>query len=162
MGLREKINQNSQMATIIVAAILVVAIGLMIYQFSGGGSSTPTPPDQMYYTVDDGASFFVDGAGKMPFSHEGKPAYRAYVFKTDSGKEFVGYIERISPRLDKMLSTGSDKVDKAALLANPGAYEVKAPGANNRWLNPATEAGHLVTVDIKTPDGSLKRTPVNP
>src|ERR1700722_10524228 len=73
-------------------SLALVAMGVFIwYSLSGG----PSNASKAYYTTDDGQTTFVDDFFKAyPFDHDGKPAYRAYMFQTSDGKRFVGYLER--------------------------------------------------------------------
>lgn len=148
MGFRETLNQNPAIATGATIAVIVIAVGFIIY--SQMGSSTPKPSTHAFYTVDDGATYFPDDAKKIaPFDHEGKEAVKARVYKCADGKEFVGYLERYTPDAKKKLEelraiTSTKDADKQAAarkgvqlqglaMAAQMGVEVKKPGDAN-WV----------------------------
>lgn len=161
MGLREKINQNSRLASIIVAGLGVLAIGMIVNQFLGSGNSNSAEPRKAFFTIDDGATYFADEASKINFTHEGKPAYRAYVYKAESEEPFVAYIERINPVFQKQLPPGQ-KFDHETLQSNPDALQVKQPGSQSSWVLFSSEIGHSVSTNITSPTGSTQVTQVEP
>jgi hypothetical protein len=78
--------------------LVVLVIGGLIISFQlrfQRPSPHPIFPTQMFYTVDDGATLFVDDIGKTPpFLHNGKQAVRAYPFTCDGGQhQWVQYLE---------------------------------------------------------------------
>ena len=78
MGIREKLNENPRITAGATAAIILVALGFIVYQAIGGGG--PPIPTKAYYTIDDGETYFEDDIQKLaPFEHEGKQAVRAAV-----------------------------------------------------------------------------------
>jgi hypothetical protein len=75
---------------------LVIGGAIAVMQIHATREAThPIFPTQMFYTVDDGATLFVDDIGKMPpFNHKGKQAVRAYPFTCDGGQhQWVQYLE---------------------------------------------------------------------
>jgi len=61
--------------------------------------STTSPSGKLFFTHDDGKTWFAAPAdARVPFTHEGKLAYRAHVFSVDGGKTpFVAYLSKYSP-----------------------------------------------------------------
>lgn len=155
MGIREELNTKPWVAVV----ALVLGVVLLIYVISNR-EVTQLPLDKMaFFTVDDGKTWFKDDAGRIPpFTHEGKTAYRAYVFRCN-GKDFVAYVQRYSEagkksweeRLSKVEGGGDVKYRAREGLARGG--EFKAPG-ETKWFNGMTniaEAGRVM--NVKCPDG---------
>jgi hypothetical protein len=94
----------------------------------------------LFFTTDDGKTFFpLAATNRPPFVHEGKPAYQAHVYSCDGGKTaFVGYLSKFSPIADEPL--------------------IRTPGAT-QW-SPAGSAGAAVVLDVKCPEVSAGKTPV--
>lgn len=93
MGIRETLNQNEKIVTIVTIAIIAVALLFVAGQLmcdgrTAGGGSTE------YFFTTDGTTFFADDASKIyPFEVDGKMAFRAYVFECPDGERYIGYIE---------------------------------------------------------------------
>jgi hypothetical protein len=92
MGARESL--AGRFGPGIGALILLVGIALIALQYVGGGNAAAAPARTVFYTDDNGKTFFKDNFKAAPFDHNGKQAYRADVFKSPDGKEFVGLIYR--------------------------------------------------------------------
>jgi len=84
---------------------------------------TPANTTSLYFTTDDGKSYFpLEATNKPPFMHEGKFAYRAHVFSTDGGKTgWVGYISKFSP------------ISAEALIRRPGETAWTPVSSPGRW-----------------------------
>lgn len=176
MGLRETLNRNPAIVTGGTLAIIVIAVGFIIY--STLGSSAPKAPTKAYYTVDDGATYFSDDAGKLaPFDYEGKQAVKARVFKCADGKPFVAFLERYTPDAKKKLeearasaaaSSGQQParspmdVQAIAMAAQMG-LEVKKPGGDGQWFKIMDIQNSPKITRPACPDGkSDGLEPVNP
>lgn len=98
--------------------------------------TTPAGATQLYFTTDDGKTYFpLEASNKPPFTHEGKPAYRAHVFSTDNGKTgWVAYLSKFSP------------ISPDPLIRRPG---------ETTWT-PVTSPGALPILDVKPPAGVTK------
>lgn len=144
--MRETLNRNPAITTGATIAIIVVALVFIAMQIFGGKGSMK-PITSAFYTIDDGASTFVDEIGKIPpFDHDGKPAARAYKFKCADGKEFISYLERYTPKAKKALEAAAEKrktvpsldpMEEAALEeATMNGREVKKPmDPSGKWIN---------------------------
>jgi hypothetical protein len=161
MGIREKLNENPRITTGATAGIIVIALGFIIYQLVGGGG--PDIPDEAWYTVDDGETFFADDINKIaPFDHEGKQALRAQVFTCDGGTtKFVAYLERYTPeaksKLEEARSKGADAAPDPALWETVamGGMEVKKPkDPNAPWVKQMDYQKAAEIMQPKCPDGS--------
>ena len=155
--------KNPAAVTGVTVGVIVLALIIIVYQVSGSGSAS-VPIGQVYFSSDDGATFFLSAESNIPPfpAPDGKPAYRAYVFSCDGGKtKFVGYLERFNPaakaRKEEIL-----KNPDAALTATddplPDGTFVKAPKTGNedaKWLKKSSPAGlKLITADVKCPGGA--------
>lgn len=163
MGIREKLNQNPGITTGITIGIIVIALGAIAWQLFGGGDNF-SPITQMYYTTDDGQTYFADDANKMsPFEKDGKEAVRCYVFKCSDGKPFVAYLERLSKEARPKYEAAI-KAQQNAGENNPGAgvidaemilmewTEVKRPG-DSKWVLRRSREAEQVTL-VTCPDGN--------
>ena len=161
MGIREQLNQNPAITTGVTIGVIVIALGFIVWQLFGGAGG-PSAVTEMYYTVDDGKTYFADDATKVaPFDHEGKEAVRCYVFKCSDGKPFVAYLERMSKdaktKYEAALAASKNANDngqsmmEAEMLAAEG-MEVKKPG-DPKWLVRSMPDADKVTM-INCPDGN--------
>ena len=157
MSLRETINKNPKQTAAITSGLIALAFILIIWQAcSGGGGGV----GQSYYTIDDGATYFVEASNKIPpFKHQGKDAVRAHVFTCDGGKtQFVGYLEMYSPQDKKMMEDAmSGKAPPAAYAGYTGQAMVKKPKTGPMgWvpLMPGTTQVYSSIVQVTCPDGS--------
>jgi hypothetical protein len=123
----------------VAIAIVAVALGLLGYQLFGGRQTVDAPNRKTaFYTDDDGKSFFTDAANKMvPFTHNGKQAYRADVFEGFDGKKFVGLIYRHTDsgknEIESYFSTNPKYPDGLARRTmERGRMQVTPAGANDK------------------------------
>lgn len=164
MGLREQLNQKPALAGGIVGGVLLLVIVWVVMSMGGGGGAAEGGAiTQDYYSDDDGASFFADAAFPQrvpPFTHNGKKAYKAYVFTCDGGKtKFVGALLRLSDAADKVIRPLADakKFDdpkiaqvaeaqvgtevKAPKTGDTGWLKFETPGASRLINTPACQGG---------------------
>ena len=158
MGIRETLNKNQTLTTGATIAIIVIAIGIIVWQMM------PERPQRIitksYFTVDDGKTWFEESAEKLaPFDKDGKEAVRAHLFRCgENGEKFVGYLEKLHPeakrRLDEFQSNPSNKgrVMPGQAEMEEGARLVKRPGAP-KWLSETSPMASQITT-IKCKDGS--------
>ena len=109
---------------------------------------------QLFFTTDDGETWFADRAGKLPpYPVDGKPAVRAYIYACASGKPFVAYLERYTPDAIAKLSTEEARtkglVDQELVIAE--GTEVKRRG-DTEWVLRRSDAGQRI-LDLKCPAG---------
>jgi hypothetical protein len=131
MAIREFLNKYPSQTKAGTIIVIIVALSISIWYNRSGG---PSNASKAYYSTDDGATTFVDDFFKAyPFDHDGKPAYRAYVFQGSDGKQFVGYLERYTPAglsdLQSLLSKGGNREqlrDQIQSVRSRGT-ELKAP-----------------------------------
>lgn len=167
MGIRETLNQNPGITTGVTAGIIVIALGIIIYQLAGG--SGPQIPTKAYYTIDDGATWFEDDINKIPpFEKDGKQAVRVHLFRCGGGKPFVSHLERYTAaakeKLEKARAAGPD--------ADPGIYdevsmtgiEVKEAGTGDKgWVRQSNYEAAAKITQPQCPDGTTNEIePVYP
>jgi hypothetical protein len=167
VGIRETLNKNQNITTIGTIVIIVIAIGVIVWQLMP--PSMPNIVSKSYYSVDDGKSYFEAPADKIvPYDHEGKEAVRAHVFQCGSEPPFVGYLEKLDPKVKAKLDEfHADPKNKGKVM--PGQFEeeengrlVKRPG-DKTWIPDTHPAAARVTT-IKCKDGSyaIRLTPDMP
>lgn len=147
MSVRTTLQRYSGIATV-AALVVIVAAGYFVYS-QMKGTNAARIPDSAYYTVDDGATFFVDTNKHLPpFDKEGKQAVRAHVFDC-GGKQFVGFVSRFRPEAKALLekhrealktATSAPPTMGAAIDAGRNGWEHKKKGETTwtKGLPPAT------------------------
>lgn len=140
MSIRETLNRYPAATSGVVVVVILLAVAIsFVYQTRAGKAPNAY---SAYYTTDDGQTTFVDDFFKAyPFDHDGKPAYRAYVFQTSSGKRFVGYLERYTnegvAELKPMLEDRSNLESvrhQIQTVRDRDAEVKKADDPNARWV----------------------------
>jgi hypothetical protein len=148
MGLRESINAKPRLSVTLAASIAIVALAYTVWNVLGSASDGLS--GEVYYTIDDGKTWFADAADKVPpFEIDGKPAVRARVYRCPEGQAFVGYMEKFSQEGKAAL----DGLRQRNEMANSGAvaaiYEseilVKKPG-DAAWHGPRTPEGSKAVI----------------
>lgn len=157
MSVRQFLNDNPAVTSLVLCAVLTVCLGMIAYQLYDTGHGEEARGKLAYFSVDDGKSFFVDDAEKVSgFDHSGVPAYRAYVFRADSGEPFVGYLERFTPevrnKIEQMPNKGRGADPSVLRPLIMQGQEIKKPG-DLRWYK-RSDPGAAAVIDIKAPDGA--------
>jgi len=158
VGIRETLNKNPGITTGGTAAIILIAVGFIIYQLSGGGA--PSVATEAYFTIDDGQTWFADDINKIPpFQKDGKEAVKAYVYKCADGKAFVSHLERYTAEGKKALEAAQKSNDPnnpvvlEDVMAN--GVEVKKPKAP-AWVKQSNSAIAGKVMELKCPDGKVE------
>ncbi len=157
MSVREAINRHQTLAGGIA---LVIAIIALYFTFRSASSSNYSGiATASFYSADDGKSWFKDDLDKIPpFDHDGKQAVRAHVYRCqDTGKEFVGYLEKFSPEgkssLEKL--TAENALGDSATVS--AIYELhvqaKKPG-QGEWVKLNSPQGQDLRI-VKCDDASI-------
>jgi hypothetical protein len=121
MNVRESLNSH-QGVWAAVAAVAVLGCGWMIFhQMHPPGDP---PPITVFYTDDDGATWFADSPSNVPpYDHNGKQAVRCSVYE-GGGKTFVGYMKEFSPpvahKMKANLGTTDTDLATGTLVKRPG------------------------------------------
>lgn len=157
MGIRETLNKNQSITTGVTIGIIVLAVGIIVWQMLP--DRTPRILVKSYYTIDDGQTWFEDTSDKIvPFTKDGKEAVRAHLFQCSGGPPFVGYVEKLDPRvkqrLDEFMANPNNKgrVMPGQAEAEDTGRLVKRPG-DKQWL-PDTHPMAARITTIKCKDGS--------
>jgi len=158
VGIRETLNKNQTYTTGATIAIIVVAIGIIVWQMLP--ESAPKIVVKSYYTTDDGRTWFEDTSDKVvPFDKDGKEAVRAHLFKCASGGDaFVGYLEKLDPNVKKRMEefyanpSNKGRIMPGQVDQEEGGRLVKRPG-DPKWLPDTSPMAARITT-IKCKDGS--------
>ena len=150
MEIREAIGKYPARTKATSIMVIIIVLGFSIWRAKSGGTSDAS---RAYYSIDDGATTFVDDFFKAyPFDHDGKPAYRAYVFQTTDGKRFVGYLERYTASgladLQALLSKGEGPEQLRNDIQNIRSHETELKAAANPgvpWLPVGSPQAEAVT-----------------
>lgn len=123
----------------IAATGLVLAAGVLfaVDRLRASRGTTPRLSTMSFYTIDDGATLFVDDKNNLPpFDHNGHQAVMAFVFTADQGEhQWVQYLQKYSPQAKaqaEKLRTSHDSSGINFQLLREGLY-VKRPGAGS-WV----------------------------
>jgi hypothetical protein len=162
VGIRETLNKNPGLTTGATAGIILLAIGFIIYQLTGGG--TPGMATEAYFSTDDGKTWFADDINKVaPFDKDGKPAYKAYVYKCPGGDPFVSHLERYTPEAKKAMEAAmkSNDPNNPILMEDVQmtGVEVRKPGQGDPvkgWVKQANAAASGKIMELKCPDGKTE------
>lgn len=162
MGVREILNRNKPLT--LAAAALIVG-GAIAYAIFSGGNANPPGMLYVFFTTDDGKTWFKDSASNVPpfKTSDGKEAVRAHVYQCAGGSEFVGYMERNSPEVMAEVKRYKDTntmpdTPTAMRLAETGV-QLKKPG-ETAWVT-RVQLGQDIPA-VKCPDGSGTPMPVVP
>ncbi len=161
MTIRETLNEKLIVAYSLAAAGVAIVGLVLLLQFSGGGSNDP--PDQSYYSTNDGRTFFAASRTLVPpFEHDGQVAYAAAVFECDR-ERFVGFLERYVPELREELVAleGRSLGPELNMWASRGGTEVKRPGGDV-WTPSDAGAAYDEIVEVLCPGDAKRAEPVFP
>jgi hypothetical protein len=137
MSVRETLQKKPAAAG--VAALLLILACAAVILSETKGQSNYSFAGKVFYSDDDGKTWFLDDLTKgSPFDHDGKPAYRAMVYRcTDGGDLFVGFLAKFSDHQIAQMAG-----DPRVLMM--GMQEMKKPG-ELKWVeNPHPENGFPV------------------
>ena len=155
MGIRETINKRQRTTSGIVIAVIVVAAGLAVWSQRSPADSRS---EKAYYADESGANTFVDSIDRVyPFDHNGRPAYRAYVYQGADGKQFVSYIARYNDaaraKIESLLQKKGDPAAAGDLAqARNSGIEVKKPG-DAKWVPLFSPQGETIASHPMLADG---------
>lgn len=165
MSIRESIDSHKAVTVSLAVFMIAVAAVWMLWS-SPSQSGERVLTTRMFYTTDEGKTWFVEDAERIPpFDYKGKTALRVRVFQSKDGKPFAGYLERYTPEAARRLEAAK-RGDSAAAGIPPGrpvlslveelavsGTEIKKPGPNNPWVRRADLQTASAIMDVRTPDG---------
>lgn len=164
MQIRKGLNRHPAIAAVIVV-VLFTSAAAVVALWVNARRGVPERVARVYYSSTDGNTFFADDTNRIyPFDHNGKPAYRAYVYRCNDDQPFVSYLARYTDAARARLmelgaSPTSDAAAEAAQLRNT-AIEVRRPG-DSEWVGLFTAAGQEIARHPPCPDGG-RAVPVEP
>jgi hypothetical protein len=146
LQIREAINRHSAISTVVVICVLILGLVLIALELKGESGK---PPKDNYYSTDDGKTWFVDSASKLPpFDHDGVPAVRCFVFKGGNGK-FVGLLEKYTDATRDQLARTAEQMrprDDVTVL-------VKKPGEKD-WKEVGMDQAAMMLMHVSGPNGT--------
>jgi hypothetical protein len=147
--------------------VTVVALSVLVFQLVRDSRGAQPPSTKAFYTIDDGKTLFVDDVSKTaPFDHEGKPAYRAHVWRCPDGSTMVSHLSRDANRsfqpTGKAASGTRDFNEVAMERARVASLEVRDPNTpDSEWFPLNSPRGIEITRPT-CPDGSPAIEPMDP
>lgn len=153
MGIREFINKRKR--TTFIAIAVVVALAVIV-----GLRSNQSPIGRIesaFYVHDGSTEFFVDDVDRIyPFDHNGKPAYRAYVYRGADGKPFVAYIARFTDaakaRMEELKKLDTQEAAGELAQLRSTAIEVRKHAGGN-WVPLYSNEGAIIASHPTLPNG---------
>ena len=141
MSVREAIQRHQRWVG--VASVIAIAFCLVAVQRAYRGAELSEAVTRVYFSDDDGKTYFAEGVEKgLDFPHEGKQACRAYVYRCDSGKAFVGYLgRRAATRAATPVAPDPRYPGKEDTAA--GEIEIKKPG-EDKWVSLGSAKGQEI------------------
>jgi hypothetical protein len=161
VGIREKINENKNLAAGITIGLIVIALILIFVQ--ANADNPANEQGEVYLTSDDGATFVEGAADKIPpLNEDGKVTYGARVYECEDGKRFVGAVERYLPEAKAKLEEYFSKKPEERDATIPQKYdtdrfkEIKKPGTGDTgWVAVNSSAGRqLLQVPCQSGSGT--------
>lgn len=156
MGIRQTLNEKPALGMTLTGVLIVAALGAIFWQVRAAQPSRHGSR-QLFYTDDDGATYFADSADKItPFTDaDGKPAVQAMVYQCADGKPFVGYLVRLTEEGRRTAQKALQQTGSTRVHLGPEESEVKKPGSRN-WIrfdsnNPQPYTNAMAP---KCPDGA--------
>ena len=167
MSIRTTIAEKPAVAIVFAAIACLVCIGLIVWELPASRSHVHRLKGQAFYSDNDGRSWFLDAADKLPpFDHHGKLACRAVLYRCGSGKPFVAYLEKYSPQQFAQLAFIAKSASARGLSTPPRGMnmlmEIKKPG-NSRWISDTSAGENYDPAEYnkllapRCPDGSPAR-----
>lgn len=159
MGVRLWLKEQQKGAMVVAVALAVLGIGVLVWRMAGSVVARPIG-QSVWFTIDDGKTWFAESSTKLPpFEHQGKTAYRCYVYTCDGGRTaFVSHLERFTPEITQRLKTGG-AFDP--MLAS--AIEVKEPGTGDTgWVKQSDPKAAAIMRPICPDDPNKLPEPVLP
>lgn len=177
MSVREFLNNNSAVATIVAVVLLVLALGIIVWQNKG-----PTTRDyrSFYYDLNTKEIFVDDGTKTTPFDngngtfefHDGPQgsAVRAYVFtcgdpeainegmtlaEIEAAGGYIAYLERMTPEMREMqekLASGQEITDMDYGMTE--GFSLIAPIDGAIWFSEQSEQAMNMMTDAMSRCGA--------
>ena len=141
MSVRDAMNRHRAITTIAAGTATALLLGYIIYALM---PHRPVPSSKLFFSDDDGATYFKDSITNIPpYYHGGKVAVRAFVFHGTSGN-FVGYLQKYTDDMRDRLARG-----EIPMGPDTGA-RFKKPGSANPWIQ-ASNPDFQDLMNVKCP-----------
>ena len=152
-GIRDWIRSHSVIAGAMAVIVVLAALG---YTLRSAAQGPPTASTKAFYTTDEGTTVFVaDMSLVPPFDHNGKPAYRVWMYSCNGGKtRFPGYLERYTAQAKKRIESARASGGGGGAPLAPGEIELKKPGAGNPWVSRADTSEAAKITNVTAPGGA--------
>ena len=172
LSFRQRLQANRRLGYGVGAAALIISGAILAYQWASQFGNDGLAEIRVFYSVDDGKTYFPDSEGRLPpFELPQGVAVRAHVFSGNNGP-FVGYLERFSPEAHTIIT----RVSEAARTAKPGdkpppelakvsdaqrnGRQVKRP-KDTTWVSINSSAGQGIT-RVTTPGSTQPAKEIRP
>ena len=157
MGIRQTMNENPGVSIGVTAGVILLVIIVIVWELAGGKKAGPAGAlNQTFFSTDDGKTYFADDSSKLPpFMKDGKPAYKAVVFRCGNGQPFVAHLERFTEEGKKRAEEARQKTGRTyGGMGMMSMLEVKKPGQPN-WVRLSNETSKQWSEIMKVtcPDG---------
>lgn len=156
MDARELLSKHPRITIGLSLAVCLLAIGYLV--LSMFGDSLVSEPRKVWFTNDDGKTWFAaDAAKKAPFDHDGKPAVMCFVYTCDGGKtKWVSHLLRYTAESKKRISEAAAKLGVPEEKIEPGAMamEVKEAGTGGTGWVSTMDGQAAQIMELRCPDGS--------
>lgn len=143
MGLASSLREKPRVGGI-VAVVMIAMAAIFIFR----ELHPPAPPTMVgvYFTVDDGKTWFVDDVGKCPpCDHVGQQAVRCMVFN-GGGSDFAGFLKKYSDEVRSKIMANipcsDNELSRGTLVKRPG---------DAKWV-PLSDPSSQQVVDVKDPN----------
>lgn len=160
MAIRESLHRRRGVATGVGIACVALA-AFLIFRNGAGRPKGYTGFGKAWFTNDDGQTWFAESAATIPpFDHNGKPAYRAQVYRCAHGSAFVAYLMSYAPSDKKSIEqaiAGGKTREEILDLEMSLRPQLKKPGPGD-WvrMTPKTADAYFNMMKPSCPDGSLE------
>ncbi len=163
-NLRDTINRNSAVVSIVAVVVIIVVLALSIRSFMGGGSTTGVPSRAYYWDTSNGTLHIRPMTDYPPLTGAtGKPTLvQAYFYACGScSDKKLAYLQEYSPQAKAML----DKMIKGGQAGKPGGFSpmaeeammsqnsvlVRSPAKGSPWVPLNSPQGQQVTTPPTCP-----------
>ena len=169
MNLREWMNQNSAVVTIIAVVLLLVSLGVIIMTLT---PSSPNRVVEVYFMDTADGQLFVEKSNQLPpiVAPSGKEGVRAFVFSCgdcgDEASRYVGWLETYTAEAKKAITGTTENpegpegmVDNYELIEN--GHMVCDPQSKT-WVPANSEPGFKIMDQIQNKCGNEPPKPCFP
>ncbi len=162
MGFREALEKHPLLGRVVAILFIGLCAVIILRELRSFDLSGPAPvaAGKEFYSDDDGRTWFLgDGMAGSPIDHNGKPAYRALVYRCPGGKPFVAYLAKYSDEQQAQIARDTAKHPGLSQAQLGPMGSIRKPGGT-KWVANSSPA---VTgyPSVPCPDGSGTASPVS-